>query len=411
MSIFGGNKGPQKPVTYHQNLSVFGVDHGVPLNATLFVDGGATIAGVQAPEGRFQFSIPVPPAHKGDGCEVRVNADGYVSQAFRVPVNDGDTTITMERTAVQLPALVVRGSYFALETGERFTAIECSDFQAFSRFLNGEDITPVLTERRALGFNMLRVFGMCRNMFDLNPHAYPDYYETLREFVARVLRSGLYVEFTVFPDCALVMPDIVDQMAHWDRVCTVLRPFAWGCLVELQNEADQKPNRIDASAFRQPSDLIASHGSNGSQALPVRPWWSYETFHVNDAPEWWRKCSHNGMELSVGTEGLIGSHVPVLANEKTRPDRDRTVAHYEDAARACALLIAGSCFHSESGKYSVLFTDADRPFAQAFVAGATSMPLDCQNGPYVHRLDLEGPTDLRTYQRGNTDQCVARIRK
>jgi hypothetical protein len=121
------------------------------------------------------------------------------------------------------------------------------------------------------------------------------------------------------------------------------------------------------------------------------------------------------MELSQGdAEGNIKpSGVPVIANENTRPDRDGNIAHHQDAAAGCALLIAGSCLHSASGKRSALFSAADRPFAEAFVRGARSVNLEFQEGRYSHDGSQEGPSDLRVYQKILADgrRETVRIRK
>ena len=161
--------------------------------------------------------------------------------------------------------------------------------------------------------------------------------------------------------------------------------------------------------------MVCSHGSNGSQAIPVRPAWDYEAAHFNDAFQWPRKVGHNAMGYTVGAEALPASGKPVIANENTRPDKDGNVNHFYDAAAGAALLCAGSCFHSASGKKSALFGQGpDRAFAEAWVAGAKSVPPACQDGAYKHRGDLEGPnagaTGERIYQRGNDPACIVRIR-
>jgi hypothetical protein len=230
-------------------------------------------------------------------------------------------------------------------------------------------------------------------------------------FLQRVANYALRVEFVVFPDCAIVMPDRTTQQAHWTAVCETLRPFASMVLVELQNEEDQSANDMDPTAFSAPAGLLASHGSNGSEHQPVRPWWSYETFHTNDAFEWQRKVGHNAMELTDGDpEGHITpSHVPVIANENTRfTDRANRVELAYDAAAGAALLCAGSCFHSIKGKSSELWEGAGLDCAKAWVAGARSVDLSQQHEPYLHRADLEGPSDLRVYQRGS---AIVRIRR
>jgi hypothetical protein len=309
---------------------------------------------------------------------------------------------------------VVQRAVFALATGERWTAIECSDFQLFQRFLRNQDIAPILAQRAALGFNLLRVSLTCDFMFTLHPSDYPAYFERLLAFVRVLARAGLRAELVVFMDATIVMPRQADQVEFFSMVVNTLQPVADQGLLELVNENDQRPNVIDPRAFQQPPGLLAAHGSNGSQAMPIRPSWSYETFHTNDAPEWTRKVGHNAMEWSNGGVGFSGSGRPVLANENTRcPDRFNSVPQAFDAAAAAALLCAGSCFHSVHGKFSELFDDAELACAQAWVAGARSVPLEFQDGSYRHRVDLEGPGILRAYDRVLADgqSFAVQIRK
>jgi hypothetical protein len=314
---------------------------------------------------------------------------------------------------VTLPRLVPAGSVFTLSTGERFTAIECSDFNLFGRYLiEGEDVVrEVLKERSALGFNMLRVWSeyqgnaqFTAEIGRLVPSEHDFYYEHLVTFLGLCSAYGLYVELTVFTGTGI--------RNHWDNLGAWL-PGVTNVIVELANEVNAHPS-INPNDYRPIPGVICSHGSNGSQSVPVRPAWDYETAHFNDAFQWPRKVGHNSMEYTVGAEALPASGKPVIANENTRPDRDGNGNHFYDAAAGAALLCAGSCFHSQSGKRSSLFDSRDRAFAEAWVAGAKSVPLSAQGQPYKHRMDLEGPnagaTGERVYQRGNDQKAIVRIR-
>jgi hypothetical protein len=314
---------------------------------------------------------------------------------------------------VTLPRLVPTGAVFRLDTGARFTAIECTDFNLLARYLveGAAAIGPVLQERQALGFNMLRVWAAFSGdaTFEseigrLVPSEHPEIYDQLPGFCSLCAAHGLYVELTAFT--AGPIP------GHWENLGRVL-PAVTNVIVELVNENNAHPSdNLDTNAYQPLPGVICSHGSNGSEAVPPRPAWDYETFHTNDAFEWWRKGGHNGMELSQGdAEGQIPpSHKPVIANENTRPDRDRNPNHHQDAAAAAALLIAGSCFHSVSGKKSALLSAADRGFAEAFVRGARSVNVEFQEGRYVRE---EPGADLRVYSKVLADgrRETVRIRK
>lgn len=308
--------------------------------------------------------------------------------------------------------LVANGQFFALETGERWTAVECSDFALLAKHQNGEDITPQLRQRAGCGFNLLRVW----TLFDIpgiGTFTSIDY-SRVPAFVELCAQHGLYVEFTAYTG--------INDPWHWGKLIDV----AWGCriapLLELVNELDQNTNEPDMwdrvfnpSLYSQaPAPILSSHGSNGSQALAVRPAWSYETFHTNDAPEWHRKTGHNAMELADGTPDWPGSGVPVLTNENTRfPDRCDSPVMAFDAAAGAALLCAGSCYHSVGGKQSVLWNSAEEACALAWASGARSVDLAAQAGRYAHPANLEGPGDLRVYQRVLSDGTAytVRIRK
>jgi hypothetical protein len=183
-------------------------------------------------------------------------------------------------------------------------------------------------------------------------------------------------------------------------------------IIECGNELSIGINRLAAVNDLKPiPGVLCSHGSNGSQEQPVRPAWGYETFHTNSAPEFWRKVGHNAMELSEGGPGFKGSGVPILSNENTRaPDRFNSVTQAFDAAAGAALLCAGSCFHSVSGKDSVIFTEQERVLALAWVGGAQSIDLRFQDGRYRHAQEMEGPEDLRVYQRVLPDGEAATVR-
>jgi hypothetical protein len=314
----------------------------------------------------------------------------------------------------QLPQIVRRGAFFALETGEYFTAIQASLFNGLPRYLReGEaGLGPVLQQLQDLGFNMVRAW----TLFDIpgigrcTLEEFPDLYERIPEFVGLCASHGLYVEFTAYTG--------INDPDHWDRLIAASLACATRPLLELVNELDQNLNeqdhlrrsmgpdtslfggefgsRIHGPFEHAPAPLLSAHGSNGSQARPVRPPWSYETFHYNDAPEWPRKVGHNSME-----DGADATGKPAHAGENTRPDHDPNPNHHEDAAAGAALLAAGCCFHSQSGKQAILLTGNDYVCAEASARGARSVPLWAQDGRY-HRVD--DPDYSRTYQRILTDR-------
>lgn len=281
-----------------------------------------------------------------------------------------------------LPALTVRGQFFQKANGDRFTAIQASDFNLLARYSRGEDIKPVLAQRRDAGFNMLRVWTLMHlsqfGIGDLDPCPY----NMIPSFLRLCSRYGLYVELTAYTSTR--------DPLHWFKLVDSVEDST-NVILELVNENDQVANHINTDNYAKAPKTLCSHGSNGSQAQPVEPFWDYATFHTNDAPEWQRKVGHNAMEIWNG---------PTLSNENTRcPDRFTSLMLAYDSAAGAALLCAGSCFHSVHGKNSTLWEGQEFECAKAWAEGAKSVPLGYQDGRYNHPIQLEGPDILRAYQR------------
>ena len=241
-----------------------------------------------------------------------------------------------------LPRLVTAGAFFATADGARWTWIGASDFDLYRQYLqNAQSITPVLQQRAALGFNVLRVFGSFNGALGsfLPVSSGELYYTQLPRFADALAREGLYLEFTVFADTSAwtpVPPTPDAQVTHFRRISDALAPKT-NVFIEAVNEADQTINYTSGlQALVMPSATNSSHGSNGSQAYPVAPFWHFVGFHTNGAFEWQRK----------GHECMSITPKPCVVDETTRPDQDGSLAHYHDAAAVDALLAAGGTFHS-----------------------------------------------------------------
>jgi hypothetical protein len=326
---------------------------------------------------------------------------GYVDQPndapMAAPIVISLQVAPPEPPLPELPEIVTRGHCFRLDDGTPWTAIECSDFALLAHFQQGADITPILAQRAGAGFNLLRVW----TAYDIDEiGTFTDIdYSQVPAFVGLCATYGLYVEFTAYTG--------VNDPAHWARLCEAARQCQPRPLVELVNELDRNADEPDSEGrfffledYERPEGLLASHGSNGSEQCPVRPAWSYETFHTNDANEWQRKVGYNAMEANTGTPDWEPGGVPVLTNENTRYcDKVANTAWAYDAAAGAALLCAGSCFHSESGRTSSLWTGDEADVAEAWALGAASVDLSYQDGLYNHPQELETPDLLRVYQR------------
>lgn len=310
---------------------------------------------------------------------------------------------------VTLPRLVPVGQYFRLETGERFTVIGASDFNLLARYIAGEDIRPILQQRKDAGFNLLRVFTVydicpdgngCQAIGRLAPTEV--LYSSIPPFMGLLARYGLYAELVAFTGPYGFMPTDDAKVRHWEALIATV-PGVSNVVLEMVNEYDHPANAgLPLGRLRRPPPgIVASHGSATQDQTPLLPVWDYATYRPGSGPEWMRKVAHNGMEDVADKYG-----VPTVANETTRfPDNDSNPDHAFDAAAGAALLSAGATFHSVSGKASVLWQGVELAAAQAWAAGARSVPLACQGQPYSRPDD---PAFLRVYRRG---ACEVRIRR
>lgn len=296
--------------------------------------------------------------------------------------------------------LAIDGQFFTVD-GQPFTVIESSDFSLFKRYLDGEDIRPIRAQRRSLGFNAERVWLLNksvvgrRNNLDpstdplddgIHPDQYPGtfFYDRLRSFV----QSGpQFVDLTVFTSTPSLMPERDRQQRHLDRSRDAVLGLP-NAILSLVNENDHGngDNAVHPDLVR-PSGVLSTRGSNNADSMPPRhdaPW-DAEEYHTNDLDQWQRKVGHNAMEWADQ------SRRPCWSSENTRPDRDGSIIHFEDGAENGALLCAGSCFHSEQGKYSKLFSGFDLVCAEAWTRGALKVPLEFQQGIYIHHQEMEAP--------------------
>ena len=89
-----------------------------------------------------------------------------------------------------LPQLVRRGKFLAQVNGKYWTAIGASDFNLLNRYTNGQDITPQLAQRAAIGFNLLRVFTVFSVSGIGDSPARPALYEAIPTFLQACARHG-----------------------------------------------------------------------------------------------------------------------------------------------------------------------------------------------------------------------------
>ena len=276
---------------------------------------------------------------------------------------------------------------------QRFTIIQCSDFNLLNRSEAGEDIQPVLEQRAMCGFNYLRVWTAYNigGIGRLVPRERPNLYAHIPEFLQQAANCGLYVELTAGTGpWAGIFDDDSQKLAHGAAIKAACDGITNVSYEEI-NEADNPPNQPWPFMQSVQPGFLASHGSCVIDADPVVPVWTIAGFHPGPDP---RKVGHNAMERAE----KFG--IPIWSGETVRyPDVDNNPQHAYDAAAGAALLCAGSCFHSVNGKLGQLWAGTELECAKAWARGAQSVPLEFQAGAYRHRDDLESADVVRAYSR------------
>lgn len=268
---------------------------------------------------------------------------------------------------ITLPALTVDGARFRTTTGLPWQWRGSTDFLLYLRYLRGEDLQPLLQQRARVGCTLVRVLGMVNSFAHLWPQEHPDFYSRLPDFAKLLAGAGLYLEFVVFADAQIIMPDVATQRAHFGTVCDVLAPQP-NILIELGNEfgdqsrGDYGKNGFNPGNFSKPTGLLSSRGSSVGGVPPYRPPWDYSTFHEDRSFPAWVKDA-NMIEIQNGyTEypGGVGFAHPIVEDEPIKMGTgeilDRSLI--DQFAGIAGASSAGATFHSRQGVTSDLW-DAD----------------------------------------------------
>ena len=300
-----------------------------------------------------------------------LTAPGYQDYTYDTIMPDhGAKVVILNKVPTTLAPLThIARHRFVDANGKSVFLTGCTDFLLYRRYLDGEDITPLLAERQALGCNMVRVFGMCHwipvNEFGkpaFKPQDYGErFYTSLKPFVALCASYGLYVYWSTFPDNGIIMPNLGEKQAHHKRVISELKGTS--ALYELTNEVDAHDfNYVDASQFERPTSLLSCAGSQGEGDHPY--YWDFFDFHPRrDYPAHIKDCNlADNPNFLKGHDGILGE-----------PDRYgwqgnlNALQAFESAGSSRGTSL-GIVFHSRRGVRSELFDSETRNCAEAFIS-------------------------------------------
>lgn len=220
-------------------------------------------------------------------------------------------------------------------------------FSLFQRYLDGENITPLVLTYKDGGANTLRVLGMW-TVNDFNPARYGEsYWSGLGRFADELAKNEIRLEFVVFADAQRIIPNTAAQDNHVQWVYATLAG-KWNVFIELVNEAEL--NGIDPTRFQRPTNLnvlVSAGSAGGGLSNPVV--WDYTTFHPERNGYWFSSPNFTSQGVPLVLDEPMG------AAEFDQPGRrDSNPDHfYQFGKRVFDARIAGATFHSENGLYAL----------------------------------------------------------
>lgn len=325
---------------------------------------------------------PIPGWNPMKRCTVYVNVGDYTrpqwSDTKIVMPDDGDAngdavvTLTptgQAPTGESLEALVGIDSAahrFVTESGRRQFLRGVTSFLLYKRFLDGEDLRPLLSQLQGIGANTVRIFGMVTSFAHWHPQDYFDkgYYERMPEFLDHVGGFGQTVLWTACADTQQIMPN--GWLEHMRQTLKQLRQRK-NKVFSFVNEQGQHENGIDRQlaydhlrAEGLLDGLMFDTGSFGEDAKCLPPLGTYAPFHVRRAyPSHVKDC------CVLDHPNYVSDHLQVLLDE---PDRygeggNMNLEQARDSAATsfCAL---GFVLHTSQGVQSQPFSGRTLEIAQ-----------------------------------------------
>jgi hypothetical protein len=306
--------------------------------------------------------------------------------------------------------------------GTLFPYRATSRFALLQRYALGEDVTPLIDEDVALGFNAQRVFSCFdrfgiggaggSNLGEYSPRTDPHLYRHVSALTDLAATRGMFLVWVYCADCDArpdgtggLMPDRTTVQAHINAMDAAL-VGRWNVLRQGANEPFKNCEAIATYRFRrdmQPLDYGWETVDRGDRTLPFADWVGKHDHNRNDDefprdmrsldelregfswnltdderaahPEW--------SESFEGTHTGVAGDEPMGFDEVMQPGRRSTSSDKAREAGAAATLFGmGSCFHSTAGVAARPYGPVTRSCAAQWVFGAKFAPPEAQLAPY-----------------------------
>jgi hypothetical protein len=292
---------------------------------------------------------------------------GTDNQQIRVgvpadPARPQDLILPALTPTFSLPDLSIDGIRFGI------TLNGTDQFCALRDFAAGRDITPLIRESEAIGFNLWRVLFMGsakqNGILQLDPRTV---YDAMRPLADMLNRAGIVLLAVVNADAQDILPTVTDRMANWHAIHGLLTGTA--TLASYGNEWTK--NGFDPTEATEFFDWVWSRGSDVGDAMPYAPVGRYLEFHP-------RRDLPAALLDTVASPVFIYQnrpHIPLIIDEPPRMGSDGSGPEYRDPelcyrfARHYSTECAGAVFHSRAGQISQLMDDQTRACADAWTRG------------------------------------------
>jgi hypothetical protein len=337
---------------------------------TLIGDVGGSTTAVATPQGRLTWTIPETWT---GGATLVLGASGYQSQSVRCILDaelkfadtDPPSSHPLDLVKLGLSRIQTSGRQFVTESGDGWGMKGCSDFALGNLFRLGQDITPILQQRKDAGANTLRIF----TMWAADPAFQLPTLDWLPDVLTLLELHQLYAEVVALCDCQVLLPDQAHQHARVDFIAGILsgRPHFF----QLGNEYQK--NGFDPYGFPRPEGvMLASRGSNIQDGNVVNPAWDYVSHHParKNTWEWVVKGTDAiyqqrlGLGNGVSDKPLVYGEIEKAGADWTDPEAYRVFSQISLASGA-----AGVTFHSVAGLTSALWDDTQYQCAVACYQG------------------------------------------
>lgn len=355
---------------------------------------------------------------------VKVEKDGYTTWQAGVGSSADVSVVLVANTATtgESQALHRVGKLMLRADASIFPYRAISRFGLLQRFALGQDVTPIIDEDVALGFNAERViaifdqFGIGgaqgTGLGECSPRTIPNFYQHVIGLTELAATRGMVIVWCYCADCDTrpdgtggLMPDRATVQTHINQMDAALAGH-WNVLRQGANEPFKNLRDVASYTFRrdiQPLDFGVETLDRGQGTMAHADWVGKHD-HERKDDEFMRDPRsidemREGFDWALTSDeikanptwalGFEGTGTPVSADEPMGADevprggsRASSPNDFRALAALSTLMGMGACFHSTDGIAARLLRPVTKQCAKEWIVGATFAPPEAQLAPY-----------------------------